>query len=377
MPRSRRTRSFSIGRKITTAFAVLLLAFLALGGFAIQRMRVINQAAAVIADDYLPSAVLTGKMASLRQQFRLAQARYLMSTGFGEMKAVQVDLSRVLDAYASARQSYEPLINPGEARQIFTRIDAETAAYARLHDQLVSLIKQDDNDAASTLFKGEMDQAASRIADLFDRDNAYNNMTGRQAARRAAAAYRIGEGMTSGALALMLVVCVAAGFGLIRSISVPITALAGAMRKLAQRDLAVEIPGIHRGDEIGVMAGSVETFKESMIKADELAAREERSKAEAAGERQAAMRSLADDFETRVGRLVGMVASSSTELEATARSMTTSAGQTNQQATNMVAAAGQASAGVQSVAATAEELSSSIGEISSQVAPSPVPSART
>lgn len=63
-----------------------------------------------------------------------------------------------------------------------------------------------------------------------------------------------------------------------------------------------------------------------------------------------------------------MLAASSTELEATAQSMTGTARQTNQQATVVTAAAAQASIAVHTVASTAEELTSSIGEISRQVA---------
>jgi methyl-accepting chemotaxis protein len=55
---------------------------------------------------------------------------------------------------------------------------------------------------------------------------------------------------------------------------------------------------------------------------------------------------------------------------AAARSMTSTAGQTNSQAAVVARAAQEASSGVQTVAAAAEQLSASIGEISSQVAES-------
>ena len=366
----RRAGSFSIGRKITLAFALLLVASLALGGFAIQRMRVMNHAATEMGENYLPSMVLSAKLATLVQQFRLAEARYLMSTGFGEMKAVEVDLRKFNDEYATSRQAFEPLIDAGWERKLYGRIDAQCIRYHKLHEQLVSLVKQDDTEAANTMFKGEMDEVSTDVADLFKQDNEYNRVMGLQSAHHASKAYRSGSALTMVALLAMLVVCVTAGFLLIRSISVPIAAMTAAMQRLSRRDLAADIPGVRRGDEIGVMAGAVQVFKDNMIKADELAAGQERIKAGAALERQSAMRNLADDFETKVGRLVGMVASSSTELEATARSMTGTAGQTNQQATTVAAAAEQASVGVQTVASTAEELSSSIGEISRQVAQS-------
>ena len=70
---------------------------------------------------------------------------------------------------------------------------------------------------------------------------------------------------------------------------------------------------------------------------------------------------------TRVREIVDAVAASSTELKATAETMSGTAATTNQMATSVAAAAEEASTNVQTVASAAEELSSSISEISNQV----------
>lgn len=79
---------------------------------------------------------------------------------------------------------------------------------------------------------------------------------------------------------------------------------------------------------------------------------------------------LVRTFEHKVGQMAALLSSGSTELEATAQSMTNTAAQTGQQASNVASAAEEASVGVQTVAAAAEELAVSIGEISRQVAQS-------
>ncbi|MAW98807.1 MAG: chemotaxis protein [Sphingomonas sp.] len=76
---------------------------------------------------------------------------------------------------------------------------------------------------------------------------------------------------------------------------------------------------------------------------------------------------LASEFEANVGSLVERLASSSNELEGTARSMTESSDQTNKRAMTVAAAAEQASAGVQTVASAAEELAASIQLIAQQM----------
>ncbi len=72
-------------------------------------------------------------------------------------------------------------------------------------------------------------------------------------------------------------------------------------------------------------------------------------------------------FEGKTAGLVAMVASAATQLEATARTMSATTGDTTTQAANVAAAVETASVNVQTVASAAEELSASVGEIARQV----------
>ena len=154
-----------------------------------------------------------------------------------------------------------------------------------------------------------------------------------------------------------------------RLISRPIIAMTEAMRSLAAKNVNVEIPARGRTDEVGQMSDAVAVFKDSMIKADQLAAAE---KAEQIAKEKRAKQlvGLLNDFETKIGALVGILSTAATEMEGTAQSMSSTATQASQQASNVAAAAEKASAGVQTVAAAAEQLTSSISEINRQVAQS-------
>jgi methyl-accepting chemotaxis protein len=155
-----------------------------------------------------------------------------------------------------------------------------------------------------------------------------------------------------------------------RDIAGSLGRLGRAMAALAKGELATPVPDANRRDELGGMAGSVQVFKESMIRADRLAAEQAVLKAEAALAQKAAMHQTADAFETKVGGLVSSLSSAVMQLRTTAHSMSRSATRANGQATTVAAAAEQASAGVATVAAAAEELTASISEISRQVAQS-------
>jgi methyl-accepting chemotaxis protein len=170
-----------------------------------------------------------------------------------------------------------------------------------------------------------------------------------------------------------LIAVVAAGCGMIvmvsRRILKPIAALTGRMSRLAAGEVAEEIPGAARADEIGAMAAAVQVFKDNKIRADGLAAEKE-TENEARMRRAHALDDLTRAFETKVGELVGGLSSASSLMEKTAQSMAETAGATNRQAAVVATASEQTSGNVQTVASATEELTSSISEISRQVAQS-------
>jgi methyl-accepting chemotaxis protein len=84
-------------------------------------------------------------------------------------------------------------------------------------------------------------------------------------------------------------------------------------------------------------------------------------------QRKADMHRLADGFEGAVGEIIQTVSSASTELEASAGTLTSAAERSQQLTTAVAAASEQAATNVQSVASATEEMSSSVSEISRQV----------
>ncbi|MBR1226109.1 HAMP domain-containing protein [Bradyrhizobium sp. AUGA SZCCT0176] len=172
-------------------------------------------------------------------------------------------------------------------------------------------------------------------------------------------------------LAMGIVVIIALFASMVFSflgISRPMMRLNGALGEMAGGNLDVVIPGARRGDEIGDLAKTVTIIRENAeqkardeaetkIKQDQIAARQRKDD----------MIKLADNFETAVGEIVETVSSASSELEASAGTLTSNAERAQELTTMVAAASEEASTNVQSVASATEELSSSVNEISRQV----------
>jgi methyl-accepting chemotaxis protein len=157
----------------------------------------------------------------------------------------------------------------------------------------------------------------------------------------------------------------------VRRVAGPIRTMTAAMRRLAARDLATDIPGIGRGDEIGAMAAAVQVFRDSMVEADRMAEAQQTAQQQKEA-RTARIERLNRDFDSSVSDALDRLAAAAEALTSTAGAMSSNTADATAQASIASSAAIQASANVQAVAAATEQLSASIQEITRQIAQSSV-----
>ena len=139
-----------------------------------------------------------------------------------------------------------------------------------------------------------------------------------------------------------------------------------SMKSIAAGDLKTEI-ATGGSDEIAEMAGALQVFKDNMLESNRLRSERREADKKVHDQRKAEMRKLADEFEAAVGEIVQAVSSASTELEASATTLTTTAAHTQQLSGRVEAASQEASSNVKSVAAATEEMTASIAEIGQRV----------
>lgn len=164
----------------------------------------------------------------------------------------------------------------------------------------------------------------------------------------------------------VLVGCVVLTFVIGRKISTPVVALTDCMLELSKNNFDADVPGQNRRDEIGQMAKTVLVFKNNTLEMKRL---EEMQRLEQQIQLKRAenLERLTKTFEASISDLVAVLASSTEELNATARSMSSIAEETTAQSTSMSHSSKLTSDNIQTVASATEELSASIRELSQQV----------
>ncbi|MBT3791322.1 MAG: HAMP domain-containing protein [Alphaproteobacteria bacterium] len=186
------------------------------------------------------------------------------------------------------------------------------------------------------------------------------------------------------ATGLAVLIGLVLSFFMTRAITGPIQRMTRTMGDLAEGNNDIEIPSLGLTNEIGKMADAVEVFRANAIENLRLAEEEKQAAVErerakqaeadreaadsaAKAARQQRIDGLTSGFGDTVEEILGVVSAQSTEMEATAQSMSDIAKQTMDESVSVSSAAEQASASVQTVATAAEELTASIDEISRQV----------
>jgi methyl-accepting chemotaxis protein len=250
-----------------------------------------------------------------------------------------------------------------EFQVVIDSLDAIVKRFIAASDESVQTeaLKDDiiQNRAAKFVAEaGELIESAVSVAQLS------NKTQKEEVAEKTALASRIGFGVGIAVMVAMIASMLFSFFGVAR----PMTRLNAALGQMAGGNLDVTIPGADRGDEIGDLAKTVVVIRQNAEhKAHDEADAQVRQDQVVAQRRKAEMVKLADDFEGAVGQIVQTVSSASSQLEASAGTLTSTAERSKQLTIVVATASEEAATNVQSVASATEEMASSINEIGRQV----------
>jgi methyl-accepting chemotaxis protein len=168
-------------------------------------------------------------------------------------------------------------------------------------------------------------------------------------------------------IGILMLISIGIAWAVARSVVKPLSRLKARMTALSSGEFDFPVVDADRRDEIGEMARTVQVFKGAMIETNRLRTEQSEVEQRQLQQRKTDMHRLADDFESAVREIIETVSSASTELEASASTLTATAARAQELTTMVAAASGTASTNVQSVASATEEMASSVNEISRQV----------
>jgi methyl-accepting chemotaxis protein len=360
---------FSIRTTISALVATLLITIVAVGGLGLLKMRALHASTVDVAESWLPSVRVLGDLRFFSVSYRNYVREHMLGETLEQKNKTEARLTKLADNIATTLKAYEKLITSPEERALYQGWSETWASYMATAAKVMELSRKEVGTAgheAHTMAMNVLSPIGTKADGFLDKDVDLNNKGAEAAAKDAGATYDAAFLLVIAMLSVAVAVGTVVGFSVVRGVSQCVAAIVTPMQAFTRGDLTAEVP--HRGEatEIGSMADALQIFKEALIAkraADEAAAREAEEKI-ARGQRiDAATR----DFESAIGEIVDTVSSASIELEASAGTLTATAGRAQELTSIVASASEEASSNVQSVASATEEMSSSITEISRQV----------
>jgi methyl-accepting chemotaxis protein len=358
----------SIRSKVVVAFGAVLAATLVVGGLSIDRLARVNDEARRIDTTHLPGLMAVHALRAAVADYRGLEARLIMAVDPGSLGAIDADVGKAGTAVEAALADTARRFD-SQTAEAASALPKQWAAYKDLSVKLRDAAKQMMTLQAQTVFDKDARSVADAInASVAALEDATRQATG-DAARHADDTYRAAMAMIGAGIAVAVVLALACGFAIVGSVSAPIRRMTQLMRRLAERDLSVEVFGLDRRDEIRDMAEALQVFKTNAEETRRLEAEQARQR-DIRERRAAALEQLIGSFESAVGAVLGTVAEATAGLDAMAREMAEIADATKAQALTSASAAEETSSNVSSVASAAEEMATTLRDISARVAQS-------
>jgi methyl-accepting chemotaxis protein len=356
---------------IKTSLLSLLCALAAMvllqGVVALKMTGDINANVGAMATKWLPSVEQVNTLNTMIATFRAAEGAHIIAVSAADQAKAEGIMTKVNNQIKDALAKYRPLVtSPAEIKQL-DAFDATWTQYTDAHKQLLDLSRKKQKDDAAKLFSTDMrtvfDSATKTLLDTI----ALNDQGAAAAYRDSMALYKRVTMAGIGAIVIGLLIAMGGiAFAFLR-IARPLSRLTGAIQEIGAGNYELSVYGAARHDEIGVMARTVDGFRQSLAQAEiDRAAQVERDAEVARRAREERVRT-AEDLNTRVGALVEAFLRSSEEVSGAATHLSSTADETSKQAQAVAFAAETASENVQTVAASAEELAASVREINDQV----------
>ena len=175
----------------------------------------------------------------------------------------------------------------------------------------------------------------------------------------------IGAMAIAGAIASLLALVLT--MALVRRVTKPLRTVAETLTVLAEGRTDVEVQHADRHDEIGVIARTVDVFKNNRIERRQLEAERISAEKQATERRKAELNQFVEAFRTKIGGIIEQVLNTSGQFERDAQTLSVTAHSTAEMSGLSANASRQASEHVRSAATASNELSQSIVEISRRV----------
>ena len=152
-------QNWTLGRRLSAGFAVVLAILVAQGLFSLYRMGTLQELSAGITEDAMPGVVIAGRIASLSQENNALLARHMVVISADERAVIEKDLARNSADVLAAVTAYEKALERDQDRALFGRLKPVVERVSRIRDERLLPLSRANSPEALTVYSSEYQPA--------------------------------------------------------------------------------------------------------------------------------------------------------------------------------------------------------------------------
>ncbi len=324
-------KNMKIGTRLILAFGLILLLLLVNGGLSFRMIEGLSDDVTILAEDNMPKVELASEIIDNINIIARALRNIIIDTS---KETQQAELARIEKARETIGKNIETLQKTTKSKEGLAKVQAlfdARAAYIEVYKQFIEHVKAGELDKAKGMLLTTIRAAQSKYFAAGEEVVNFQNKLAKETAKKAEDDATRAQTLIIALMLIAFVVGAIAALLIIRSITGPVALTVKLAESMAKGDLTAKLD-IDQKDEIGGMAKSMNTTLSQL-------------------------RSMIGEIIAGINTL----SSSSTDLAAVSRQMTSSAHETAEKSGTVATAAEEMSSNIHSVSAAMEQSASNVG----------------
>lgn len=254
-----------ISTRLKLGFGILAALLVGVIALSIWQMGVMRSATSELATNWLPSVERVNQMNTDTSDFRIAEFQHVLNTDSVAMVGIEKTLADILNTFEEDHQAYLKLISSPEERQLYEEFATDWKQYLQIHEQVLALSRNNENDQAKALLEGDssrlFNSASAKLLKLVE----LNHHGAESAALASEHAYTAARNTMLVAALFGLALALTAALWLIRSIMGPLNQALVTADRVAAGDLTSQIQ-ITSNDEAGQVLQALERMQSNLTR---------------------------------------------------------------------------------------------------------------
>jgi len=160
---------FTIGTRLAVAFAGILVLAVFLGVFSVVKLGDVNEESTEISYQWLPSLRATSELNTDLSDVRTLELQHVLSLNDQEMDRYEKELNARMDQLKQDRAEASKLAASEGARGLWDDFDSQFAAYQAEQRKVLALSRQQKDQEATALLRGESERMYSAASATLDK----------------------------------------------------------------------------------------------------------------------------------------------------------------------------------------------------------------